>query len=153
MEWPALLYCEHCTQCCPSTFTSSWAPQKHFLCRTEAGDQVQTPTQICGVTKPLPAPPMHTPQVSQWSDLQHTQTSIYSESQWLKLKLKIFSVISSLLFHCANSWPLWSHISSKNSNFQDLTGHCTKPGQLNYVPRAALRQTFGIPWSQSMFSV
>lgn len=43
-------------------------------------------------------------------------------------------VISSMLFHCASSWPLLNHITSIKNNFQGLIGHCANPGQLKYVP-------------------
>lgn len=69
---------------------------KNALCVTEAGDQVQAPTQICGVTEAPGAwgsastPHAHSTGFSVMVDLQHAQMRIYSEPQRPKLKLKIF---------------------------------------------------------------
>lgn len=81
-----------------------------------------------------------------------TTTADHSKLEWLKLKLKTSPVISSLLFHCANSWPLLNHISSIN-NFQGLTGQCTNPGQLNMSLEQLSDKPLASPEALSTFNV
>lgn len=87
--------------------------------------------------------------------LQHTQKCIYSQSQQPKLEIKIPPVISSPLFHSANSWPLLSHISSINNNFQDLIGHLYKPRAVKICPlSSSLTNLWHLPKhsARSMFN-